>query len=296
MATLQPQLRHFDNKYLRSFYREAEFDWNHDEVKEIERKITRFVQKVSDYIGDEDPLFRNTVIPSGSYFEGLKAVGPDEFDFMICLTELSEPGVCVIKDIDRKVPDPGYVDVQIEDEEVSERWKQYISRRGNLKSGVLLNRFKDLIEKAIMKKKRYLRGYIDDHIVVELRKIPVTVKLIWKGNKYSKYSNYEICLDFPLCIKGPNLWPAVSETSGWKPSRVSSFSKSCWSWFSSRCLNDWRGRETQALLAFIVLRCRGHCFEAHLSKSKLNSQNGTQGSESFTKEARRPSVSLRRSR
>lgn len=86
------------------------------------------------------------------------------------------------------------------------------------------------------------------------------------------------------------------ETSGWKPSRVPSFSKSCWSWFSSRCLNDWRGRETQALLAFIVLRCRGHCFEAHFSKSKLNSQNGTQGSESFTKEARRPSVSLRRSR
>ena len=38
--------------------------------------------------------------------------------------ELSGPGVCVIKDIDRKVPDPGYVDVQIEDEEVSERWKQ----------------------------------------------------------------------------------------------------------------------------------------------------------------------------
>ena len=208
MATHQPQLRHFDNTYLRSFYQEAEFDWNHKEVKEIERKITRFVQKVSDYIGGEDPLFKNIVIPSGSYFEGLKAVGPDEFDFMICLTKLSGPGVCVIKDIDRKVPDPGYVDVQIEDEEVSERWKQYISRRGNLKSDVLLNRFKDLIEKAVMKKKRHLRGYIDDYIVVELRKIPVTVKLTWKGKKYS---NYEICLDFPLCIKGPNLWPAASD-------------------------------------------------------------------------------------
>ncbi|XP_022808349.1 protein mab-21-like [Stylophora pistillata] len=208
MATHQPQSRHFDNKYLRSFYQEAEFDWKHKEVKEIERRITSFVQKISDYIGGEDPLFQNTVIPSGSYFEGLKAVGPDEFDFMICLTELSEPGVCVIKDIERKVPDPGYVDVQIEHEEVSERWKQYISRRKNLKSDALLNRFKDLIEEAVKKKKHHLRGYIDENIEIELRKIPVTIKLTWKGKKYS---NYEICLDLPLCIKGPNFWPEKSD-------------------------------------------------------------------------------------
>lgn len=56
-------------------------------------------------------LFKNIVILSGSYFEGFKVVGLDEFDFMICLMELLEIGVCVMKDIDRKVFDLGYVDV-----------------------------------------------------------------------------------------------------------------------------------------------------------------------------------------
>lgn len=79
-------------------------------------------------------------------------------------------------------------------------------RCGNLKLDVFLNRFKDFIEKVVMKKKCYLRGYIDDYIVVEFRKIFVIVKLIWKGNKYF---NYEICFDFFLCIKGFNLWLVV---------------------------------------------------------------------------------------
>ena len=38
----------------------------------------------------------------------LKVEGPDEFDFMICLEQLSSPGACVTKDIPmRPVPDPG---------------------------------------------------------------------------------------------------------------------------------------------------------------------------------------------
>ncbi|CAH3118175.1 unnamed protein product, partial [Pocillopora meandrina] len=209
---------------LENLYKEAKFDGKHEEVKEIEERITNLVDEISTYIGHKDPLFKNKVIPTGSYFENLKAEGPDEFDFMICLDDLSKPGVCIIKDIPlQPVLDPGYVHVQIDSEEVRQRWRRYILRRGgNLDPEALLNRFRDLIqeavrnrkrrlnliEKAVMKKKRHLRGYIDDYIVVELRKIPVTVKLTWKGNKYS---NYEICLDLPLCIKGPNLWPAASD-------------------------------------------------------------------------------------
>ena len=209
MATRQSQMEHLDNNYLQSLYKEADFDRKHKEVKEIEERITSLVQEISAYIGRKDPLFKNIVIPSGSYFEDLKAVGPDEFDFMICLEHLSAPGVCVIKDIPlRPVPDPGYVHVQISSEDDRERWQRYISRRGNLKPDTLLNRFRDLIEKALAARKRRSREKIDEYVEIELRKIPVTIKLRWKGEKYS---DYEICLDLTLCIKGPSGWPTASD-------------------------------------------------------------------------------------
>ena len=54
-------------------------------MKEIEERITSLVHEISEYIGRKDLLFKNFVIPSGSYFEDLKIEGPDELDFMICL-------------------------------------------------------------------------------------------------------------------------------------------------------------------------------------------------------------------
>ena len=210
MATCHSETEHLlDNEYLQSLYKEADFDRKHKEVNEIEERITSLVQEISAYIGRKDPLFKNIVIPSGSYFEDLKAVGPDEFDFMICLESLSAPGVCVIKDIPlRPVPDPSYVHVQIASEDDRKRWQRYISRRGNLKPDTLLNEFRDLIEKALLTRKRRSREKIDEYVEIELRKIPVTIKLRWKGEKYS---DYEICLDLTLCIKGPSGWPAASD-------------------------------------------------------------------------------------
>ncbi|PFX14001.1 Cyclic GMP-AMP synthase [Stylophora pistillata] len=186
----------------------AEFDGNHVEVKEIEERITSWVKEMSNYIGRKNPLFKNTVIPSGSYFEDLKAEGPDEFDFMICLDDLSEPGVCVIKEIPlRPVPDPGYVHVQIDSEVVRQRYRRYISKRGNLKPDALLKSSRDLIEKAIKYRRRRPIEKIAESVRVELRKIPVTIKLRWKG---TVYPNYEISLDLTLCIKGSG-WPNASD-------------------------------------------------------------------------------------
>ncbi|KAL9979677.1 hypothetical protein ACROYT_G017377 [Oculina patagonica] len=75
---------------------------------------------------------------------------------MICLENLSEPGVCVKKDIPlRLVADPGYVHVQVANEEVCDlyRKQRYISKRGNLKPDVPLERFKVLIEEALQKRR-----------------------------------------------------------------------------------------------------------------------------------------------
>ena len=197
--------------YLEKLYSEAEFDREHEEVKEIEERIVSLVQEVSNYIGREDPLFKNFVIPSGSYFEDLKVEGPDEFDFMVCLERLSKPGVCVVKDIPiRPVPDPGYVDVQVASDSVRRAYKEqrYISNRGNLKSQELLRRFQDLIKRALERRKRRSREKIAENVQVELRKIPVTFRVRWIGRKYS---NYEIAVDLTLCIKLGGKWPPASD-------------------------------------------------------------------------------------
>ena len=201
-------MKRLKNKELNSLYKEAEFDREHSEVKEIEIRIRSFVDEVAEYIGRQDPLFKNFVIPSGSFYEDLKVEGPDEFDFMICLEELSKPGVCVSKDIPlRPVPDPGYVHVQVADEVTRHRWKRYISKRENLKPDVLLNRFRNLIDRAVKKRKRTSLDKIGTNIGVELRKIPVTVKVMWNG---TEYPNYEIAIDLTLCIRVPG-WPTASD-------------------------------------------------------------------------------------
>ena len=200
-------MNYLTNDDLKNLYKQAEFDREHDEVKEIATRIQSFVHEISEYIGRKDPLFKNFVIPSGSYYEDLKVEGPDEFDFMMCLEALSKPGVCVSKDIPfRDVLDPGYVDVQIIDKASRRRWKDYISKRENLKANVLLTRFQKLIEKAVRKRKRLSQDKIAERVEIELRKIPVTIKVIWNG---TKYDNYEISLDLTLCIKMAG-WPAAS--------------------------------------------------------------------------------------
>ena len=73
---------------------------------------------------------------------------------------------------------------------------------------MLLRRLKELIEKALRRRKGRSREKIAEEVQVELRKIPVTFKVCWKGRKYS---NYEIAVDLTLCIKLSGEWPAVSD-------------------------------------------------------------------------------------
>ena len=182
------------NKKLQGFYKKAEFDREHKEVKEIEQRVRSLVDEIAEKIGRKDRLFKNFVIPSGSFYEDLKVERPDEFDFMICLKKLSKPGVCVKKDIPlRPVPDPGYVHVQVAKQ--ADRWRHYISRRGNLRPDVLLQQFKHLIEEAMNNRKRWSQEKIvESSVEVELRKIPVTIKFTWKVERPDEF-------DFMICLK-----------------------------------------------------------------------------------------------
>ena len=142
------------------------------------------VQEIAENIAEKDSLFTNTIIQSGSFYEDLKVEGPNEFDFMICLEELSTPGVCAIRAIPfRSVQDPGYGHVEIEDPISRTRWKRYTSKKKEnfLKPKTLLEKFKDLVHEVLTEKKEHFSEKLAKNFEAELRKIPVTLTLTWNG-------------------------------------------------------------------------------------------------------------------
>ena len=70
-----------------------------------------------------------------------------------------------------------------------------------------MRRFKQLIEEAIAKRKRSSRDELDEYVNIQLRKIPITIKVRWHGKKYA---NYEVAVDLTLCIKMSG-WPDASD-------------------------------------------------------------------------------------
>ncbi|PFX14000.1 Cyclic GMP-AMP synthase [Stylophora pistillata] len=197
------------NKLLRDLFTEAEFDREHDEVKEIEAAVRHLVNEIAETIAEKEPLFNNTVLQSGSFYEDLKVEGPNEFDFMICLENLSQPDVCEVKEIPfRSVGDPGYVHVQVRDSDLRLSWQRYVSKKKqNLKPKTMLEKFQTLVNYALAEKREHFHEKLSKNFEAELRKIPVTLKLIWNG---TKYTNYEISVDLVLCIRMAG-WPNDSD-------------------------------------------------------------------------------------
>lgn len=52
------------------------------------------MEEILKSIVEKDLFFKNIVFRSGSFYEDFKVDGLNEFDFMICLEELLELGVC----------------------------------------------------------------------------------------------------------------------------------------------------------------------------------------------------------
>ena len=61
-----------------------------DEAKEIQICIEDFVQTMASHISKKDHRLKCIVLHAGSSSEGTKTKAPDEFDFMLCLEDLSE--------------------------------------------------------------------------------------------------------------------------------------------------------------------------------------------------------------
>ena len=92
-------------------------NYENEEVKLIKSKIETLVQCISKKIGELNPILSNNVVECGSFYHSSKISAPDEFDFILVLNKLSQPGVCSYKPF----PDPDYphlVSLQIHTEEL----------------------------------------------------------------------------------------------------------------------------------------------------------------------------------
>jgi len=58
------------------------------EEKLMRDEIEAYVKELVSYVEKLNPLFRNNILQSGSYYEGTRVGLPDEFDYMINLTEI----------------------------------------------------------------------------------------------------------------------------------------------------------------------------------------------------------------
>ena len=60
------------------------------ESAELKSDIIHLMHKLASFVSSADPVFRCSVVPTGSSSDGTKIGDPDEFDFMFCLEYFSE--------------------------------------------------------------------------------------------------------------------------------------------------------------------------------------------------------------
>ena len=71
---------------------------NEEELMSVE--VESYVKKLVSYVEKLNPLFRNNIIRSGSYYERTRVGLPDEFDYMINLTEIERLSKLIENDRD----------------------------------------------------------------------------------------------------------------------------------------------------------------------------------------------------
>jgi hypothetical protein len=116
------------------------------ELKTISLEIEQYVQALLSHITEADPLFRNTLIRSGSFYEGTKVDLPDEFDYMINLDEIQ----CLSQSIDDQLDPVGFTRLSPrKSSDAGERLSSYLEPvTGCLSSEKIRQRFYQLLTSA----------------------------------------------------------------------------------------------------------------------------------------------------
>lgn len=74
---------------LENFEAKAKFQ-DESEAELIRERLETLITNIMEDVGKRDPRFLNTLVKSGSVYEETKVCKPNEFDFMVKITPLTD--------------------------------------------------------------------------------------------------------------------------------------------------------------------------------------------------------------
>lgn len=119
--------------------RKASFK-DENEADVIRQKLERLVNNILAEVEKRDKRFQNSLILSGSVYEGVKVHQPDEFDFMVRINSLTNKPLFYPCD-----KGEGYVKLALEEDE----WKEFKDEQGFFSPKRLCQHFKKLVNESL---------------------------------------------------------------------------------------------------------------------------------------------------
>lgn len=175
------------------------------ENQQIQVAVEMFVNNLLKCIGKLDGRFVNTVIPSGSFYEGTKVTAPDEFDFMAEIQVLSFRGACSVR---WHSGFPGRPIVKPHPFLAYTLFPDVIHGSTGLSPGRFLKAFEKTLLSAL-DVMAPLPACFGSSIKIGHKGPSVTLVLTWNGRKYRKM---DISIDITPAIKFFH-WPQWTDIS-----------------------------------------------------------------------------------
>ena len=115
---------------------------NESEAELIRERLEILVNNIVTQMEKHDSRFQCTLVKSGSVYEGTKVCEPNEFDFMVKITPLTDKPSILQSSCAR---DDGYVQLSLEEDQ----WKYFRDEKGFFSPYLLSRHFKKLIMESI---------------------------------------------------------------------------------------------------------------------------------------------------
>ena len=110
------------SEILENFEAKAKFQ-DESEAELIRDKLETLINNILADVGKRDPRFQNTLVKSGSVYEETKVCQPNEFDFMVKITPLTDKPLILQSSCAKN---DGYVQLFLEED----HWKDFRDRKG----------------------------------------------------------------------------------------------------------------------------------------------------------------------
>ena len=115
---------------------------NESETELIRERLEILVNNIVTQMEKHDSRFQSTLVKSGSVYEGTKVCEPNEFDFMVKITPLTDKPSILQSSF---VRDDGYVQLSLKEDQ----WKDFRDEKGFFSPYLLSRYFKKLIMESI---------------------------------------------------------------------------------------------------------------------------------------------------